>query len=70
MDNYLEKLINEHKELGEKINSIGKEIFNYGLNNNVGDYDYQFALLSLQRNTMISYRQVLVMRIADLRNKQ
>lgn len=67
MDAFLERLINEEKELGEKIVGLTKALHSDGFSQKVGDY--QFSLLSLQHSTMISYRQVLIMRIADLTTK-
>lgn len=61
---FLERLINEEKELGEKISG-----FKEGLRSD-GSYvkfsDYHFKLLDLQYCAMVNYRRVLVMRIEDL----
>ena len=67
MDAFLERLINEEKELGDKITGLTKALHSDGFSQKVGDY--QFSLLSLQHSTMIAYRQVLIMRIADLTAK-
>jgi hypothetical protein len=77
MDAFLERLINEEKELGEKITGLTKALHSDGFSQKVGDYQYsflfylshQYSLLSLQHSTMIAYRQVLIMRIADLTAK-
>jgi hypothetical protein len=67
MDAFLERLVNEEKELGEKVVALTKALHSDGFSRKVGDY--QFSLLSLQHSTMIAYRQVLIMRIADLKAK-
>lgn len=64
---FLERLINEEKELGQKIAGLMKAIDSEGFLEKVGDY--QFSLLSLQHSTMIAYRKVLIMRIEDLKQK-
>lgn len=64
---FLERLINEEKELGEKIAGLNKGLHSDGFAEKVGDY--QFELLSLQHSTMIAYRRVLNMRIKDLNSK-
>ncbi len=61
---FLERLINEEKELGEKIAGLNKGLSSDGFAKKVGDY--QFELLSLQHSTMIAYRRILNMRIKDL----
>lgn len=62
---FLERLINEEKELGEKIVGLNKALNSDGFAEKVGNY--QFELLSLQHSTMITYRRVLSMRIKDLK---
>lgn len=64
---FLERLILEEKELGEKIIGLIKGLSSDGFSQKVGDY--QFELLSLQHSCMIAYRRVLNMRIKDLTNK-
>ena len=64
---FLERLINEEKELGEKIVGLNAGLNHPGFVEKVGDY--QFELLALQHSTMISYRRVLNMRIKDLNSK-
>jgi len=61
---FLERLINEEKELGEKIAGLNKGLHSDGFAQKVGDY--QFELLNLQHGAMITYRRVLIMRIKDL----
>lgn len=61
---FLERLINEEKELGEKIVALNKGLQSDGFAEKVGDY--QFELLNLQHGAMITYRRVLNMRIKDL----
>ena len=61
---FLERLINEEKELGEKITGLNKGLNSDGFAEKVGKY--QFELLSLQHGSMITYRCVLIMRIKDL----
>lgn len=48
MDAFLERLINEEKELGEKIVGLNKGLHSDGFAQKVGDY--QFELLNLQRS--------------------
>ena len=64
---FLYRLINEEKELAEKIVGLNKALFSDGFSEKVGDY--QFELLNLQHGAMITYRRVLIMRITDLKNK-
>jgi len=66
-ESFLDRLIREEKELGEKIVGLNKGIHSDGFAQKVGEY--QFNLLCLQHSTMIAYRQILVMRIADLKDK-
>lgn len=63
-DAFLERLINEEKELGEKIVGLNKALYSDGFAKKVGDY--QFELLNLQHGAMITYRRVLIMRIKHL----
>lgn len=65
---FLERLIIEEKELGEKIVGLNKGLNSDGFAEKVGNY--QFELLCLQHATMIAYRQVLNMRINDLNSKE
>lgn len=64
---FLERLINEEKELGEKIVGLSKGLNSDGFAQKVGDY--QFELLNLQHSSMITYRRILTMRIKDLTSK-
>jgi hypothetical protein len=64
---FLERLINEEKELGEKIVGLNKGLHSDGFAEKVGDY--QFELLNLQHGAMLTYRRVLIMRIKDLTSK-
>lgn len=68
VDAFLERLINEEKELGEKIVALNKALFSDRFSEKVGDY--QFDLLNFQHVAMITYRRVLIMRIFDLKYKQ
>jgi hypothetical protein len=61
-------LINEEKELGEKIVGLNKGLSSDGFAVKVGLT--QFELLNLQHGAMITYRRVLIMRINDLENSQ
>ena len=61
---FLERLINEEKELGEKIVGLNKGLYSDGFAEKVGDL--QFELLNLQHGAMITYRRVLIIRIKDL----
>ena len=65
---FLERLINEEKELGEKIVGLNKGLSSDGFAVKVGLT--QFELLNLQHGTMITYRRVLIMRINDLKNSR
>lgn len=67
MDAFLERLINEEKELGEKILGLSKALNSDRFADKVGKY--QFELLNVQHGAMITYRRVLIMRIADLTPK-
>jgi hypothetical protein len=62
---FLERLILEEKELGEKIGGLNNAFNSYGFAEKVGEY--QFDLLSMQHSAMLSYRKVLIMRIKDLK---
>lgn len=66
-DAFFDRLINEEKELGEKIEGLNKGLNSDGFAEKVGEY--QFKLLSLQRKSMITYRKILNMRIKDLNSK-
>lgn len=68
METFLERLIQEEKELGIKIEGLIKAIESDRFVEKVGEY--QFELLSLQHTCMLSYRRVLNMRIKDLKTKQ
>jgi len=65
---FLERLINEEKELGEKIVGLNKGLQSDGFSVKVGLT--QFELLNLQHGAMITYRRVLIMRINDLNTAQ
>jgi len=65
---FLERLINEEKELGEKIVGLNKGLSSDGFAEKVGST--QFELLNLQHGSMITYRRILIMRINDLKLKQ
>lgn len=67
MSDFLKRLISEEEELGKKIVALNKVLHADGFNQKVGDF--QFTLLSLQHSIMCSYRQVLIMRINDLKTK-
>ena len=64
---FLDRLIIEEKELGEKIIGLNAGLNQPGFSEKVGDY--QFELLALQHSTMIAYRRVLNMRIKDIYQK-
>lgn len=63
-DSFLERLITEERELGDKIISLNKGLQSDGFAEKIGDY--QFELLNLQHSAMVTYRRVLIMRIKDL----
>ena len=67
-ETFLDRLIKEEEQLGEKITGLNKGLHSSGFAEKVGDY--QFRLLCLQHSTMIAYRQVLVMRIDDLKSEE
>lgn len=67
-EDFLKRLVNEEKELGEKILGLNKAFNTNGFAEKVGDY--QFELLNLQHGAMITYRRVLIMRIKDLTSTQ
>lgn len=67
-DTFLDRLINEEKELGEKITALNKALNSDGFCDKVGWN--QFELLNVQHGAMITYRRVLNMRINDLKSKQ
>jgi hypothetical protein len=62
---FLERLINEEKELAEKIVALGTSLNTYRFSDMVGKY--QFELLSLQHSCMCTYRHVLNMTIDNLK---
>ncbi len=64
---FLDRLILEEKELGEKIAGLNKGLNSDGFTQKVGEY--QYGLLCLQHSTMLSYRRILIMRINDLKTK-
>jgi hypothetical protein len=64
---FLERLILEEEELGEKITALNKALHSDGFAQKVGDY--QFELLNLQHGAILTYRRVLIMRIKDLTSK-
>ena len=64
---FLERLINEEKELAEKIVGLNEALFSDGFSEKVGGY--QFDLLNLQHGAMITYRRVLIMRINNLKKE-
>lgn len=65
---FLERLIMEEKELGEKILALNNGLNSGGFIEKVGQY--QFELLFLQHSTMLSYRKVLKLIINDISSKQ
>jgi hypothetical protein len=62
-ETFLDRLIREEQELGEKIAGLATD----GFAEKVGDY--QFDLLCVQHSAMLTCRKVLRMRIADLKNQ-
>lgn len=64
---FLDRLVLEEQQLGEKITALNKGLSSDGFAEKVGDY--QFELLNLQLSTMTAYRRVLTMRIKDLKGK-
>lgn len=63
-DAFMERLVNEEKELGNKIVGLSTALNTDGFAEKVGDY--QFQLLALQHSAMVTYRRILIMRIEDL----
>lgn len=64
---FLDRLIQEEVELGNKISALSGALYSDRFAEKVGDY--QFELLNLQHTSMIAYRRVLNMRIKDLKSK-
>lgn len=64
-ETFLDRLIAEEEELGNKIASLSRALNSDGFAEKVGSP--QFELLFLQQTTMSAYRQVLIMRIRDLK---
>jgi len=62
---FLERLIIEEEELGNKIVALNKALHSDGFSAKVGDH--QFSLLALQHSAMICYRQILRLSINDLK---
>jgi len=67
MNDFIERLILEEKELGERIARLNEALNKDGFAKKVGDY--QFELLSLQHSLMIAYRRILNIRIQDLKKQ-
>ena len=67
MTDFLERLILEERELGDKIVGLAGGLNSNGFYAKVGEY--QFDLLNLQHSAMLAYRKVLIMRIKDLTSK-
>jgi len=67
-DAFLERLVKENEELGEKIVALNKALQSDGFAVKVGLF--QFELLHLQHSAMLTYQRVLIMRINDLKNAQ
>ncbi len=65
---FLERLILEEEELGQKIAGLSKALNSDGFYEKVGDY--QFELLCVQHSAMVAYRRILIMRIKDLKSKE
>lgn len=65
---FLERLIEEQSQLQEKIEKLKTALASEGFVEKVGVY--QFKLLSLQYNAMETYKEVLDLRIEDLKTKQ
>jgi hypothetical protein len=64
IDDFLERLVNEEKELNKKIINLDRELQSNDFMQRVGEY--QFQLLTLQYHTMVTYHQILTMRIKNL----
>ena len=65
-DAFLERLVKENEELGEKIVALNKALQSDGFAVKVE----LFQLLHLQHSAMLIYQRVLIMRINDLKNAQ
>ncbi len=64
---FLERLIIEEKELGDKLSSLATAMNSIGFPKKVGDY--QFGLISVQYNAMMAYKHILRMRINHLKDE-
>jgi len=67
MEEVLERLVKEELELCEKIAALLRFIYQDQCEEEIGTHSYE--LLSLQQTTMLAYRQVLSLRIKDMREK-
>lgn len=65
---FLDRLIKEEKELGEKVIALSTALSKDHFNKVVGNLQYSY--LNVQRSAMIAYRQILVIRIEDLKSKE
>lgn len=63
-ETFLQRLILEEEELGQKIVNLNKGLGSPGFAEKVGTM--QFELLATQHSAMITYRRVLILRINDL----
>ena len=65
---FLERLILEEEELGQKIAGLSKALNSDGFCEKAGEY--QFELLGVQHSAMVAYRRILLLRIKDLKSKE
>lgn len=62
---FLDRLIQEEKELGEKLIGLVQFLNKNDVNKIIGEY--QFSLLNIQQANMSAYRQILIARINNLK---
>jgi hypothetical protein len=67
-ESFLDRVIKEEYELGVKITALSNFLNKDYVNKITGDL--QFSYLNLQRSAMIAYRQILIIRIEDLKSKE
>lgn len=64
---FFDRLLVEERELGEKLIALSNAFTKTDFEEKVGSY--QYSLLMAQQSAMITYRHLLIMRIADLHSK-
>lgn len=67
-ETFLDRVIKEEQELGVKVSALSKFLNQDYVNKVTGDL--QFSYLNVQKSAMIAYRQILIIRIEDLKPKE